>query len=117
MHFTHKNAGKASTTAIKFHKYLKKLRRLKLTNVWHRDFTESLFDMASQRHLTELDLSFAPDVLLPNFCEALQMFRKLQRLSLTALNFSKINESIFIDFLKNAPNLQALCLDSVEVSN
>lgn len=117
VHFTHKNAGKPSTTAIKFHKYLKKLRRLKLVNVWHRDFTESLFDMASQRHLTELDLQFVPDVPLPNFCEALQIFRKLQRLTLNSLNFNKINESMFIEFLKNAPNLQALCLDSVEVSN
>ena len=45
--FTHKVAEKGCSTAIKFHKYLKKLQRLRLTNVWHRDFTESLFDMAS----------------------------------------------------------------------
>ena len=45
--FTHRPNEKGSITAIKFHKYLKKLKRLKLTNVWHRDFTESLFDMAS----------------------------------------------------------------------
>ena len=88
-----------------------------MTNVWHRDFTETLFDMASQRHLTELDLQFVPDVPLPNFCEALQIFRKLQRLSLTGLNFNKINESMFIEFLKTAPNLQSLCLDSIEIAN
>lgn len=118
VNFTHRSGGmKGSSTAIKFHKYLKKLKRLKLSNVWHRDFTESLFDMASQRHLQELDLSFVQEVPLPNFCEALQIFRRLQRLSLTSLNFNKINESIFIEFLKNAPNLQSLCLDSVEVSN
>lgn len=45
--FSHKPGEKGTTTAIKFHKYLKKLRRLRLTNVWHRDFSESLFDMAS----------------------------------------------------------------------
>lgn len=85
--------------------------------MWHRDFTESLFDMASQRFLRELDLQFVPDVALPNFCEALQIFRRLQRLTLTGLNFSKINESIFIDYLKQAPALQALNLDSVDVCN
>ena len=95
----------------------KKLKRLKLSNVWHRDFTESLFDMASQRRLKVLDLQFVPDVPLPNFCEALSKFRQLQRLILTSLNFNKINESIFIEFLKLAPNLSALHLDSVEISN
>ena len=57
------------------------------------------------------------DVALPNFCEALSIFRRLQRLSLTNLNFSKINESIFIEYLRSAPNLAALTLDSVEVCN
>ena len=115
--FTHKASEKGCISAIKFHKYLKKLKRLKLTNVWHRDFTESLFDMASQRHLKTLDLQFVPEVALPNFCEALSIFRRLQRLSLTGLNFSKINESIFIDYLKQAPNLSTLILDSVDVCN
>jgi len=113
----HKPSEKAAITAIKFHKYLKKLKRLKLTNIWHRDFTESLFDMASQRHLRILDLKFLPDVPLPNFSEALSKFRSLRCLSLTCLNFSKINESIFIEFLKNAPSLSSLHFDSVEVSN
>ena len=54
---------------------------------------------------------------LPNFSEALSKFRSLRCLSLTSLNFSKINESIFIEFLKNAPSLSSLHLDSVEVSN
>ena len=75
--FTHKVAEKGCVTAIKFHKYLKKLRRLRLTNVWHRDFTESLFDMASQRELRILDLQFVNEVALPNFCEALFKFRRL----------------------------------------
>ena len=73
--------------------------------------------MASQRRLKVLDLQFIPDVPLPNFCEALSKFRQLQRLILTSLNFNKINESIFIEFLKLAPNLSALHLDSVEISN
>ena len=54
---------------------------------------------------------------LPNFSEALSKFRSLRCLSLTSLNFSKINESIFIEFLKNAPSLSSLHLDSVEGSN
>ena len=115
--FLHKAKERGSSTAIKFHKYLKKLKRLRLTNVWHRDFTESLFDMASQRHLKELDLQFIADVPLPNFSEALSKFRQLQRLSLTSLNFNKINEGIFIEWLKTAVNLSALSLDSVEISN
>ena len=73
--------------------------------------------MASQRHLKILDLHFVPEVPLPNFCEALSKFRSLQTLSLTSLNFNKVNESIFIEFLKNAPCLSSLYLDSVEVSN
>ena len=40
-------ADKGSKTAIKFPKYMKKLQKLHLKNIWHRDFTETLFDMAS----------------------------------------------------------------------
>ena len=54
---------------------------------------------------------------MPNFCEALLTFRQLRRLTLNSLNFNRINESIFIDFLQTAPNLTALCLDNVEISN
>ena len=73
--------------------------------------------MASQRYLLELDLHFVPEVLLPNLCEALSSFRQLRRLTLNSLNFNKINESIFIEFLQTAPNLTALCLHTVEISN
>jgi len=36
-----------STTSIKFPKYLKMLKSLTLHGIWHKDFTETLFDMAS----------------------------------------------------------------------
>ena len=73
--------------------------------------------MASLRHLRTLDLQFIPDVALPNLCEALFKFRVLRQLSLTSLNFNKINETIFIDFLKKAPCLTSLALDNVDVAN
>lgn len=49
--FESKSDVEGSSTAIKFPKYLKKLKSLKLTNIWHKEFTETLFDLASQRRL------------------------------------------------------------------
>lgn len=49
--FESKKDQEGSNVAIKFPKYLKKLKSLKLTNIWHKEFTETLFDLASQRRL------------------------------------------------------------------
>ena len=56
VNFTHDKDEPGSLTAIKFPKYLKKLKCLTLTNIWHKDFTETLFDMASQKRLNSLNL-------------------------------------------------------------
>lgn len=47
VNFVHEPDQKSSMTDIKFPKYLKKLKSLKINGVWHKDFTETLFDMAS----------------------------------------------------------------------
>ena len=114
MNFTHDKDDPGSLTAIKFPKYLKKLKSLTLTNIWHRDFTETLFDMASQRRLKSLNLQFIPDLPLPNFCEALKNFKSLELLSLQDLNFSKINDSLFFEYIRTAPCLLRLHLSIVQ---
>lgn len=59
---------------IKFHKYLKNLRSLTLVNISDRNFSETMFDMASIRKMKELNLSFTPDLSLPGFSQALSKF-------------------------------------------
>jgi len=76
---------------LKFPKYLKHLQSLTLINIWDKEFTETMFDMASQRRLTSLSLSFLTDLQLPSFSEALAKFTKLKELSLSNVNFSKLN--------------------------
>lgn len=56
--FTVPEKKTATSTPIKFPKYLKKLNELSLFGIWHKDFTETMFDMASQRRLKKLCLSF-----------------------------------------------------------
>jgi len=41
-------------TPIKFPKVLKKLKSLTLNGIWHKDFAEVLFDMASQKRIKRL---------------------------------------------------------------
>jgi hypothetical protein len=62
---------------IKFHKYLKNLKSLHLVNIADKNFSETMFDMASIRKLRELNLSFIPELSLPNFSEALSKFTAL----------------------------------------
>ena len=57
------------------------------------------------------------DTPLPNFCEAISRFGSLEKLSLTQLNFSKINEQLFLEYVSTAPNLKTIHLDRVEVSS
>jgi len=42
-----------------------------MNGIWHKDFTETMFDMASQRRLQKLSMGFVPDSPIPNFAEAL----------------------------------------------
>jgi hypothetical protein len=90
---------KGSPTPIKFPKYLKKVTDLTLHGIWHKDFTETMFDMANQRRLKQLNLSFVKDVPLPNFSEALLRFTSLTSLTLTGLDLRKINSVTFFEFL------------------
>ena len=45
--FVHEQDPKSSLTQIKFPKYLKRLRSLTLNGIWHKEFAEVMFDMAS----------------------------------------------------------------------
>jgi len=54
VNFAHLADQKSSLTAVKFPKYLKKLQSLTLNGIWHKDFTEMLFDMASQKRIKKL---------------------------------------------------------------
>lgn len=60
--FIHEPDQKSATTQIKFPKVLKKLKSLTLNGIWHKDFAEVLFDMASQKRIRRLALSFVPDL-------------------------------------------------------
>ena len=56
------------------------------------NFTETLFDMASQRRLKKLCLGTCNvEQILPNFSEALSRFKQLEELELYHVNYSKIN--------------------------
>jgi len=95
---------------------LKKLKSLTLNGIWHKDFAEVLFDMASQKRIKRLSLGFVPDLQLPSFCEALMKFKSLESLSLTQINLSRINESMFFEFIKTS-RLRSLSLTKIEVSS
>lgn len=45
-------------SVIKFPKYLKNLKSLIMWNIYDRNFTDTLFDLASQKRLKELGLGF-----------------------------------------------------------
>ena len=85
-------------TAIKFPKYIKKLNCLSLHGIWHKDFTETMFDMASQRKLKQLSLSFKENLIMPNFSEALSKFTALLKLELGGLCLTKVNCTVLAEF-------------------
>lgn len=62
VNFVHETDQKSSLTQIKFPKYLKRLKSLTLNGIWHKDFAEILFDMASQKRIKKLCLGFVPDI-------------------------------------------------------
>lgn len=70
---------------IKFHKYLKNLRSLQLVNIADKNFSETMFDMASTKKLKELNLCFVPDLSIPNFSEALSKFINLHSLRISQI--------------------------------
>lgn len=102
---------------IKFPLYLKHLRRLALTNICDKNFTETLFDMASQSKLKALSLSMINDQQsLPNFAEAIARFTALESLHLSKIQYNKINQGIFLSFI-NQSNLRSLSLDAINFSD
>lgn len=103
-----------STTSIKFPKYLKMLKSLTLHGIWHKDFTETLFDMASQRRLKKLSLCFVNELPLPNFSEALSKFTALKHLELSNFSLKKVNLTVLNDFIGQ---LSSIKLDRVDLSN
>ena len=103
---------------IKFHKYLKYLKSLTLLNVGDRNFTETMFDMACAKKLKELSLSFANDLPLPNFSEALSRFIYLQSLSISTIPYNRINFQILHQFIaEGAYTLRTLILDSLSLTD
>ena len=86
---------------IKFHKYLKNLRSLSLVNVADKNFSDTMFDMASIRKLRELNLSFVPDLSLPGFSDALSKFTALHSLRLSTISSwgKKFNGPILLQYL------------------
>lgn len=115
--FKHQQGEKSSLTPIKFPKYLKKLKAMTLENVWHKEFTETLFDMASQKRLKKLSLSFVGGLMMPSFSEALAKFTGLASLKLAKLNYAMINQSIFLDQLQTSQSLTSLHLDAIELTD
>lgn len=77
---------------IKFPLYLKHLRKLSLWNICDKNFTETMFDMASRSKLKQLSLVMINDTQsLPNFAEAISRFESLESLHLSRVQYNKIN--------------------------
>ena len=105
---------------IKFHKYLKNLRSLHLLNIADKNFSETMFDMASIRKLKELNLSFVPDLSLPQFSDALSKFSALQTLRISQITNwgQRINTTTLLTFIADgAINLRNLTLDLISFSD
>lgn len=102
---------------IKFPLYLKHLKKLSLSNICDKNFTETMFDMASQSKLKSLSLVMINDSQsLPNFAEAIGRFTALERLHLSKVQYNKINQNIFLDFISTS-NLRVLSLDSINFTD
>ena len=54
-------------------------------NINDKNFSETMFDMASIRKLKDLNLSFTPDLSLPGFSEALSKFTSLHSLRISGI--------------------------------
>lgn len=106
IHYLTEEKPNAGMTTIKFPKYLKRLKSLTLHGVWHKDFTETLFDMASQRRLRKLSLSFVKDLIMPNFSEALSKFQSLNSLSLGNLSLARVNTGVLWEFCNQLSELR-----------
>ena len=93
---------------------MKKLTHLGLFNVWHKDFTDTLFDMANQRLMKKLCLSFVPGVPLDGFTEALRNFYNLRHFELEHIEMKKLNYQHFFEW---AEQLTFLCFTRVDLPN
>ncbi len=79
-----------------------------------------MFDMASIRKLKELNLSFVPDLSLPQFSEALSKFVALQTLRISQITNwgQRINATTLLAFIADgAINLRNLTLDLISFSD
>ena len=112
--FGEEDGSKGTQTAIKFPKYMKKLTHLELRNVWHKDFTDTLFDMANQRLMKKLCLSFVAGVPLDGFTEALRNFYNLRHFELENIEIKKLNYEHFFEW---AEQLTHLSFTRVDLSN
>lgn len=93
---------------------------MQLLNIADKNFSETMFDMASIRKLKELNLSFLPDLSLPGFSEALSKFTGLQSLRLSQISNwgQRIDSGTILKFIgEQAVNLRALSLDLISFSD
>lgn len=91
-----------------------------MLNVADKNFSETMFDMASIRKLKELNLSFIPDLSLPQFSEALSKFIGLQSLRVSQITNwgQRINANTLLTFIADgAINLRNLTLDLISFSD
>lgn len=104
---------------LKFPRYMKHLKSLHLSNIYDKNFTETLFDCASRHKLKELSLSMITDQQsLPNFSEALEEYTSLEKLHLSRIKYSKINHGIFFKFIKGPKSsLRTLSLDYINFTD
>lgn len=73
--------------------------------------------MACQSKLKHLSLSMIDDQqTLPNFAEALTRFASLRSLHLSKVQYSKMNQVIFLSYI-NHSNLRILSLDSINFTD
>lgn len=89
-------------------------------NVNDKNFSETMFDMASIRKLKDLNLSFTPDLSLPGFSEALSKFTSLHSLRISGItNWGhRVNASIIQEFIaEGAKNLRSLSLDTISFTD
>lgn len=89
-------------------------------NIADKNFSETMFDMASTRKLRELNLCFVPDLSLPGFSEALSKFTGLHSLRISQITSwgVRINGPILLKYLSHgATCLRSLSLDSISFTD
>jgi hypothetical protein len=85
-----------------------------------RNFSETMFDMASIRKLKELNLGFTRDLSLPGFSEALSKFTYLHSLRISNISSwgQRINVGTLQEYIaEGARNLRSLSLDEISFTD